>query len=399
LKRVLIDFPLASFATLAVKFNLSLAHSASFAVSLVYSLVTSASSTVKLFTFLRLTLGALAILVVQALVPCAALAAPLLWYEDNNLGRAGGMPPDFIEKFHHPETFREASRHIRVYMIRANVLNKMDDVFLTTLLDPYLRRNNIKLAIDATGVVWAQAPGRDKAFAANIQLLERLKRLGIVVHYISLQSVLSKPLIRAGKTVDYPLGKRIQDATAFANAARSTYPRAEIGIIDALPSHGKDYRRAYRALRDAMSREGLTLSYIHVDMPFEIPHQRQLGVTWQTLREVERYVEEELGLKFGFFTTSRTAGNISSKAFHERVMAALECYTGATGTPRDWLIASWFPHPRNTIPENAVGEDYPAMRTVLAFGRSLERIMDVGSSSQSPGRTQEPAWRALCIAG
>ena len=350
----------------------------------------------KLLTKQRAALAALTVIIWQTLAIPAGLG-PLLWYEDNNLGRAGGMPPDFIEKFHRPETFREASRHIDVYMIRANVLAKMDDAFLTTLLEPYLRDNRIKLAIDATGAVWAQAPGRGKAFSANIQLLERLKRLGIDVHYISLQSVLSKPLIRDGRTVDYPLGRRIEDVIAFAKAAHPIYPSAEIGIIDALPSHGKDYRRAYRALRDAMSREVLTLSYIHVDMPFEIPHERQLGVTWQMLREVERYVEEELGLQFGFFTTSRTAGNISSRAFHERVMAGLECYTGATGTPRDWVIASWFPNPRRTIPENAAGDDYPAMRTVLAFGRRLEKHIQARPSFDAR-HPEGPVWRTLCTA-
>jgi hypothetical protein len=148
-----------------------------------------------------------------------------------------------------------------------------------------------------------------------------------------------------------------------------------------------------------MSREGLTLSYIHVDMPFEIPRERQLGVTWQTLREGERYVEDDLGLQFGFFTTSHTGGNISSRAFYERVMAAFECYAGGAGTPRDWVIASWFPHPRHTIPENAADEDYPAMRTVLAFGRRLERMTKSGSFSLAARQAQDPAWRILCIAG
>jgi len=134
-------------------------------------------------------------------------------------------------------------------------------------------------------------------------------------------------------------------------------------------------------------------------MPFEIPHERQLGVTWQMLREVERYVEEELGLQFGFFTTSHTGGNISSKAFHERVMAALECYAGAMGSPRDWVIASWFPHPRTTIPENADGDDFPAMRTVLAFGRRLEQISNAGSSSEATQPIKRPKWRTLCTAG
>ncbi len=344
---------------------------------------------------MRRVSAALVGIILQTFVACTGLSAPLLWYEDNNLGRAGGAPPDFIEKFHHLETFREASRHIRVYMIRANVLNKVDDAFLTTLLDPYLRKYNIKLAIDAPGATWAQAPGRDRGFKMNIQLLERLKRLGMNVHYISLQSVLSKPLVRGGKTIDYSLSKRIEDVVSFAKAVRPIYPRAEIGIIDALPSHGRDYRVPYRQLRDAMSGEGLSLSYIHVDMPFEIPWERLGGVTWQKLREVERYVEEQLGLQFGFFTTSQAGGNISSEAFHERVMAAFECYSGVMGSPRDWVIASWFSHPRKTIPENAMGHNFPAMRTVLAFGRRLDQRNQIGTSS-AVARTQESAWQTLC---
>jgi len=73
-------------------------------------------------------LAALAIIVLQALVTTAARPAALLWIEDNNIGQAGGMPGDLIEKFRQPETFRHASRKIRVYLMRANVLNKLDGI-------------------------------------------------------------------------------------------------------------------------------------------------------------------------------------------------------------------------------------------------------------------------------
>jgi hypothetical protein len=330
------------------------------------------------------------------LLAAAAVTAAELWYEDNNLGRHGQMPADFVSKFQQPEAFSQASRYIRVYMFHARVLERQDDAFLRETLIPWLEKHSVKLAIDAVGATWTQDRARVKVRGREINLLERIRKLGGRVDYISLQSVLSKPLRRDGKVQDYPLDKRIEDVIAYAKAARAVFPSAEIGIIDALPSHGKDYRQPYRRLRDAMAREGLGLAYIHLDMPFEYPAERINGVSWRSARAVERYVEEDLGLQFGLLATSKTGGTLSSRAFHERVMATLECYMGITGTPRDLVIASWFPHPRSTIPETATGEDYPAMRTVLEFGRSLERIRNAGPA-WARHRSREPEWRALCI--
>jgi len=321
----------------------------------------------------------------------ATAAATDIWYEDNNLGRPGGMPPDFVEKFHQPEAFSQASRYIRVYMVRANVLGTMDEEFLANLLRPYLDRNRIKLAIDAAGATWTQLEGQEKISSREISLLKRLKRLDIQVDYISLQSVLSKPLVINGETVDYPVSWRVEDVVAYAKAVRAIYPQVQIGIIDALPSHGKDYRQPYLMLRDAMAAEKMELSYIHLDIPFDILKEQSLGVTWQHIRDVESYVEDILGLRFGLLTTSSKGGRISSKAFHERVLLAQQCYLGAQGTPGDFIIASWFPNPQATIPETATGNDYPAMRTVLEFGRQLVRIGKMGEQA-----IDQQSWRALC---
>ena len=333
-----------------------------------------------------------------ALVMVATTTAAMagdVWYEDNNLGKAGGVPADFVEKFSRPDTFKQASRYIDVYMVRANILSVLDDQFLTTQFIPYLRQHHIRLAMDAGGANWAQMRGREKLDDNDFALLRRLKGLGMEVDYISLQSILSKPLKVGGQTSDYPMSKRIEDVVAYAKVVRTIYPQIQIGIIDALPSHGKYYRQPYRLLRDALAREAIPLSYIHLDMPFELPKEHRLGITWQKVREVERYVEEDLGLKFGFFTTSREGGLTSSKAFHERVMASLQCYAGADGTPADFIIASWFPHPQETIPDTAMGDDYPAMRTVLEFGRQLERIEKQGPGFSAHGASQS-RWRGLC---
>src|SRR5688572_24172166 len=82
------------------------------------------------------------------LLAAAAVTAAELWYEDNNLGRHGQMPADFVSKFQQPEAFSQASRYIRVYMFHARVLERQDDAFLHDTLIPWLEKHSVKLAID-----------------------------------------------------------------------------------------------------------------------------------------------------------------------------------------------------------------------------------------------------------
>ena len=319
-----------------------------------------------------------------------------IWYEDNNLGRGGGRPADFVDKFRQPESFKEASGYIDVYLLRASVLQDMDDAFFTELLFPYLRTHNIKLAVNAGGATWLGAkPRRQEVLEKEIELFSRIKRLGGRVDYISMQSILSKPLRRQGKgseVIDWPMDKRIAGAAIFASAARQVFPEAAIGVIDALPAHGGNYREAYRQLATALAKDNITLAYVHLDTNFRAPGIGQRGLSWQAIREVEDFVEQDLGTQFGIFAKSRRAGQTSSAAFHDAVLKVLDCYSGSGGTPRDYVVAAWFKHPERTIPENATGDDYPMMRIVLNFGRRFDQIQNGGGIAQA----SEPHWRERC---
>jgi len=322
-----------------------------------------------------------------------------IWFEDSNLGTSHGMPADFVEKFDRPESFAKATRYIDVYLIRPNYLYQLDDYVLTSKLLPYLKRNKIKLAINAGGANWTQkGAGRKKVFDSEIELFERLKRLGFKVDYISLQSVLSKAPKKGGDKAEYPLEMRMEDIVNYARAVRSIYPDVQVGIIDALPSHSKDYRHPYLMLKNTLAHEKITLSYIHLDMPFDVPKSQKRGITWQTVREVESFVENELGIRFGLIATTIRGGNTSSKAFHEGVLGSLQCYTGVQGTPGDFIIASWYAYPQQTVPEFATGDDYPSMRTVLEFGKKLDQIEKInGSTSRQVARQFN--WRSNCTPG
>jgi len=311
------------------------------------------------------------ILFVFLLGTCTEATAADIWFENNVLGDV--VTPEIMkDTFLHPESFERASRYINVYMVGAPLLIKMHDDFLTNVFAPYLKERNIKLAVDAPAVTLAQTPERIKPRKMEIQLYRRLNALGVRVDYISLQSTLSKSTKKFGGG-EYLIARRIEDAISYAKEVHTIFPNAEIGLIDALPTQGKDYEEPYRMLKEAMENAGEKLSYIHLDAPFDFPYERHKGVTWNTLRGVERYVEDSLGLRFGIITTSNVGGKKSSKEFHERVVASMECYLLHGGTPSEFVIASWFPYPNRVTPDSPVGDDYPAMSTVYELGTRLKK--------------------------
>jgi hypothetical protein len=273
-------------------------------------------------------------------------------------------------------------------MFRSVHLQKLSDDELVNLVFPYLERNRIQMALNTGGATFAQAAGRDRVVDRDLEQLQRIKDLGGTVDYVSLQSALSKPLRREGEKIEYPMDRRLEDVVAFASAAREIFPGAAIGVIDALLSHGSDYREPYRQLKAALAEEGLPLSYIHLDISFDAPRTGRYGVTWDSIAEMEDFIEGELGAEFGIFAKSRRAGQRSSEDFHHRVIDVYECYSGAGGTPSAYILAGNFAFPNRAIPED--GPDYTAMRTVLEFGELLEE--------QAPAlREGDQAWNSQCV--
>jgi hypothetical protein len=310
------------------------------------------------------------VLLVSALAWNTGFAAQI-WYEDNNMAKPAGLPDDFQEKFARPEAWAGARKHIDTYMFRANIFGnkagQVDDALLKNQIIPVLKQSGIKIALDVGGATWRGFGNRDDLLNEELRLVERIGKLGGEVSYISMQSILSKKLFDKGEEVPYPMEQRVADAVDYAKAVKGRFPNIRIGIIDALPSHGKDYQSAYVALAKAFKANGLSLDHVILDLPYELVKERKAGMSWQKLLQVERFVKRDIGAKFGLIATSRKAGYQSDRDFHQAVMAMQENYAKAGGDPDFYLLASWFPHPSATIPDTAKGGDFPAMRTVLEF--------------------------------
>ena len=306
-----------------------------------------------------------------------AQASAGLWYEDNNMGMAGGMPPDFKEKFYRPDLWADAREAIDVYYVRATTLlnpeNDLDDSFLERNFVPVLEESGVEIALDAVGANFLRArpAPADERIEREVSQLEKLEAMGGRVGYVALQSVLSKPLREEGRVVEYPMQQRIEDVVEYAKTARERLPDVEIGIIDALPTKGLDYREPYGRLAVALAEEDLELNFVHLDCPYEHP-QEGAKITWEGVKEVEAFVKGEVGARFGFICTSCTGGEVSDEAWNDNVLDAPRQYASVDGSPDEYVVMSWFPHPGSTIPESAETGRFPDTKTLLSFARELE---------------------------
>jgi N-acetylglucosamine-6-sulfatase len=294
-----------------------------------------------------------------------------MWYEDNNQARAAGVPPDFKEKFEKPETWARARQAMDVYMIRANSLlkpdNEIDENFIRNTMAPLLKAADLPLAIDAGGATFRGAGHKRDTMERELELFAMLQDAGIKIRSVSLQSVLSKPLIEARRKIPYSMDKRFGDVLEYFQKLKDRFPDIEVGIIDALVPHDEDYESAYEALKEKLAARDLKLDHILLDCPFELPEENLRGNSWQKIKAVENYVKKHIGCDFGLICTSKTAGYKSDRAYHETILKILDRCRTHNIEPDYFLMMSWFPHPSQSIPDNAPEGIYPAMKTFLEF--------------------------------
>jgi len=281
-------------------------------------------------------------------------ARPQFWYEDNNMRRAGGYPPDFHEMFTRPETWRQLRGHIDVYYIRGNTLknifNDYGEDFLRDHFVRVLNESGIPIAID-----------NPTQYKENIT---RLRRVGATVTHIALQSTLSKC-----KPDEAPA--RVPQAVAMVSEIHQAFPDIKIGLIDATPTKGRPYQDLYRSLVAGVKEAGARLDFIHLDCPSDQADEGR-RVSWEKVKEVERFVQDELGLEFGFICVSAGDGKTSDKGFYERVTTIPDRYIREGGAPDHFILMSWFPHPARALPENAPEGEYPMTKVGLDLARNLE---------------------------
>jgi hypothetical protein len=305
------------------------------------------------------------------------------WYQDNNLAANGGMPPDFISRHDNLPSWTESLKVMDGFGINSVVYDRLlkQDANLATRLGEVWRSHDIPVLVDSIAATWAHHFGYDLAHPATKNMLTRFRAWGWDVRSIALQSVLSKPLGRGQGS--YSMSKRVADVVTFFQAIRPGHSNLKIGIIDALPAKGlvsgpDGYRAAYLQLKNSLAEAGYALDFIMMDYPIDfaltgkVESHNGFRHSFEAMVEAERYIEEVIGCQAILMLTSQRGGQASADQWRSDVLAGLQDYLKAGGSPYQVYLNAWYPEPVWSTPD----EPDPALNPNGATKLGTFRLVD-----------------------
>jgi hypothetical protein len=319
-------------------------------------------------------------------------ASDLVWYEPTNLGNAGGNAPDFGNLFT-PGTDAQwaGSRRVTdVIMLRYSTLRNFESKspgFINHTLVPFLRRNNLKLAIDSTVATWLSCrteTDQKSLLSSEVTFLKSLSAAGVRIAFISMQSTLSKNPV--DNRCYYPVQVRIKDIAIYIKTIRTFLPQlatTEIGLIDASLAKGNTWVKKnlevnniealFDRLLTALQGQGLKLSYIHLDQPWETisDFNPSAPSSFADIVRLQRYLKNKQ-LKAGLLLT--TTNGSSDHLFHTRVQQVARSFVKSNAVGRHFILSSWSAYPRNELPEKPTNpSQIPLTKVLLDVGTYLKR--------------------------
>jgi hypothetical protein len=172
--------------------------------------------------------------------------------------------------------------------------------------------------------------------------------------------------------------KAVDQLVIYMKTVRATYPDIQFFDISNFPNWGYRGGISYHALGlnrqewgdyfDVLqllirkSREaGVSISGVSVDNPYDYATGRTKShsladptqVNWmKRIVDLEKYVEGE-GLEFNLMINCETAGGASDEEYYHDTLAFLDAYRAAGGSPKRYLVQSWYKHPVAVVPETA----------------------------------------------
>ena len=289
---------------------------------------------------------------------------PQRWYEDNNLGESGGIVEDFAARYapDRMASWRRARETMDVYMIGSQTYTRH------VAGKPELMRRfaaahaGMQICVDDTSATWAHLRNPQPTFAGGLFAIESMKRLGLDVRYVALQSVLDKP---PGGGVIYRMADRVRDVVAYVRTVQARWPEIQVGLIDSMPAHRWEWRTAYLMLRNGLRDAGLELDFLLLDMP--MPWAMAPG-GFDELFAVKDYVKRWMGWGFGWVVSQGKEGAPSLAAYRSRLLDGLREFQRRGGGADFTCVMSWSPLPTHSAPD--------ALSVRNATGLSLFREVD-----------------------
>jgi len=301
-----------------------------------------------------------------------------LWYSPSNAAEGGGRLPDFVELFTEEQQWPRARAHTGVLLMKLISLRQMlEDDFIETHFVPKLREWNMRLAFDVSGATWASClANRDSRFNAEAGVIQRIIDAGGRVEFLGLQSVLSKPLpdplpgALSANCPPYSMEQRFGDVLWYLAEMKARFPGIKVGIIDASLAHGEDAADRFGRLADHLAMAGQRMDFVLLDHPYHYGERE--GVTsWASVRDLEGYIRNELGIPAGLFHVSSVGGRESERRFYDETLASQDRYAEVGGHAEYHVVSSWYPHPQSELPEDAEDPRYPLTKVLLGVAERV----------------------------
>lgn len=316
--------------------------------------------------------------------PDSNSAAPLLWMQDNSLGRQGGLPSDFLQRFNEPEGWEHSLRAIDTLSLNEHAMtasNGITNEVLSDVIVPVLNRDQVNVSLNSVAANFlnhrSRATGQtfEELLEDHFALLDRMVDAGIRVRTISVNGPLNRvPADLAGRN-QYPISDRIDDVVKYAELVRARYPFIDVGIQDNLIDFGEDYQSIYGQLQDAMQSSGGELDHIHYYRLVDLIGSDR-AIDWPDVIEMQNFVQGDLGSEFGLIVSSSGALESADQWRHDVIFNGIRPYLDLLGssegqtsrTPDRFIIAAWANYPEASYPEDRVNVDGTWQRLSTSTG-------------------------------
>lgn len=247
-----------------------------------------------------------------------------------------------------------------------------------------LRAHNLQVAVELGGCL-DFAPMDDTAgeWSARSELaaIANFYAAGGQVDYLDIDG----PIRRLLHPENRRDGKRFDSVEAAADELvdalrihRAAHPETKYWLLTNFPNWGwrgdvsyhargpqrqdyGDYDQVVRVVLKKLQAADIPLDGVTVDNPYEylVGERKSVNladprsVNWlQRVRDYEDFARGQ-GLTFNLIVNSEQGGHESDELFFHNTLKMVEAYQGAGGRPTRWFVQSWYPYPKQMLPESA----------------------------------------------
>jgi hypothetical protein len=144
---------------------------------------------------------------------------------------------------------------------------------------------------------------------------------------------------------------------------------------------GEHYHTLFPRLQSELKKHNFDLDFIILDTSTEHSFGLQHPglMEYPQILELESFIQEDLGIKFGINLVSFEGGNTSEKMFYDRCLEFAKEYKKRGGNPDYYFSETWYRYPWRVLPENSPDPQYSQTKVFLDVSKIVAK-----EKSQSP---------------